>query len=189
MLEHKVTIFKAVASAYLDIVERNQRYAGELRVVDIGGEPIDLMYLQAFRTLFSDRCRLLLRFSTSETRSIFYRLITQAMDLPKSISYDIFVPIHKRVFVVDDDANELPLGSKGKLAVQGPCVALEYWKNRQTTDESIVDEGDRSRTFYTMDRVQLDEGTNGPVMTFLEKTNKRPNLESKHQQAQRRARE
>src|SRR5690554_2181359 len=43
--------------------------------------------------------------------------------------------------IIDDDGNELPLGSTGELCVKGPQVMKGYWLREDATKEVIDDEG------------------------------------------------
>ncbi|MBN2061897.1 MAG: AMP-binding protein, partial [Deltaproteobacteria bacterium] len=54
--------------------------------------------------------------------------------------------------IVDDDLNKVPLGAKGELAVKGPGVMKEYYKNPQATKNALVD-----GWLLTGDMAQYDE--------------------------------
>lgn len=41
--------------------------------------------------------------------------------------------------IMDEDGNQLPVGSKGEIVIKGENVMAGYWKNPITTSETIVD--------------------------------------------------
>ncbi len=43
--------------------------------------------------------------------------------------------------VIDDEGNELPIGERGELCVQGPQVMKGYWQRKEATDEMIDADG------------------------------------------------
>jgi long-chain acyl-CoA synthetase len=43
--------------------------------------------------------------------------------------------------VIDDEGNELPIGERGELCVQGPQVMKGYWQRQEATDEMIDADG------------------------------------------------
>jgi long-chain acyl-CoA synthetase len=43
--------------------------------------------------------------------------------------------------VIDDEGNELPLGSRGELCVKGPQVMKGYWQRQEATDEMLDADG------------------------------------------------
>src|SRR5262249_48646176 len=54
--------------------------------------------------------------------------------------------------IVDDDANELPLGSMGQIAIKGPAVMLGYWRRPEETVHAI-----RNGWFLSGDVGTMDE--------------------------------
>lgn len=54
--------------------------------------------------------------------------------------------------VIDEDGNEVPAGEVGELAVKGPGVMIEYYKNPEATAE--IKKGD---WLYTGDMARVDE--------------------------------
>ncbi len=63
------------------------------------------------------------------------------------------IPCGCEVRIVDTDMNELPAGAEGEVAVRGPSVMKEYFKNPEATAESLTPE----RWFRTGDLGRKDE--------------------------------
>lgn len=68
---------------------------------------------------------------------------------------------HWQAKIVDDDLNEVENGVIGELAVKGPSVMLEYYKDKKATDESLKNgwlltgdtaEKDKDGFIYLVDR-------------------------------------
>jgi fatty-acyl-CoA synthase len=54
--------------------------------------------------------------------------------------------------IVDDDGNEVPVGQVGELWLSGPCIALGYWNQPETTAKAF-----RDGWFMTGDAAMVDE--------------------------------
>jgi fatty-acyl-CoA synthase len=54
--------------------------------------------------------------------------------------------------IVDDDGNEVPVGQVGELWLSGPCIALGYWNQPETTAKAF-----RDGWFMTGDAAMMDE--------------------------------
>ncbi|RZI88851.1 MAG: long-chain-fatty-acid--CoA ligase [Pseudomonas sp.] len=52
------------------------------------------------------------------------------------------IPVVATAFkVIDDDGNELPLGERGELCIQGPQVMKGYWQQPEATAQALDSEG------------------------------------------------
>lgn len=43
--------------------------------------------------------------------------------------------------VIDDEGNEMPLGERGELCIQGPQVMKGYWQQPEATAQALDAEG------------------------------------------------
>jgi len=50
------------------------------------------------------------------------------------------IPENLEIRICNDEGNEVPLGEKGEIVIRGENVMLGYWKNEQSTAETIRDE-------------------------------------------------
>lgn len=131
----------------LHLVDSGEPLPGCLRLVIIGGEPVNAARLEAWRHLDTGRIRLLNTYGSTETT-----LITHAVDLHGPAADECATaspraPIGRRLPHVHEAIND-----DGELVVGGPALAFGYPGLPEATAARFV-EVDGVRLFRTGDRV------------------------------------
>ena len=66
--------------------------------------------------------------------------------------------------IVDEQLNEVPLGTSGELLLSGPQVAFGYWQDEETTNSAfVVPPGKKERFYRTGDRA-VKRRESGPLL-------------------------
>ena len=112
-----------------------------IRCLGLGGQKLYPQDIERFKTSFPSTCQLIYRFSTSETGIITRRRI----DHDTSVALDDEVSIGhpasaKRVFIADQQGNELAHGEVGEIRVQSRYLSPGYWGNPELTDARFIED-------------------------------------------------
>jgi acyl-coenzyme A synthetase/AMP-(fatty) acid ligase len=129
----------------LHLASTGQELPAQLRLVIIGGEPVNQQRLEDWRSLDTSRIRLLNTYGCTETT-----LITHAVDLHGPMTDECAktsAPIGRRLPHVREEISE-----HGELLIGGPAIAQGYHRLPDATKERFVEIGDE-RFFRTGDRV------------------------------------
>jgi long-chain acyl-CoA synthetase len=106
---------------------------GNLRYISNTGAALQLQYIQQFRSLFP-HVQIFSMYGLTECKRVSY-LEPEEIDR-KLTSVGKAMP-NVEVMIVDDNWNELPPNSTGRLVVRGTSVMQGYWNDRKGTDERI----------------------------------------------------
>jgi acyl-CoA synthetase (AMP-forming)/AMP-acid ligase II len=158
--EEKVTYLKTVASMYGMAVNTSTKFP-YVRVVDIGGEMINLADVKDFRLHFSDFCVFAARYACTETNVVSYRVIKKKENINdeiKKITWQVgreafpvgwAVPDNK-ILIVEKERNPVRPGEVGEIAVQGPGLAVKYLDEDEPTVQKFATLHGQ-KTFFTGD--------------------------------------
>jgi long-chain acyl-CoA synthetase len=155
----RVTVFEGVPTMYVAMLaaaERNDVDVSSLRVCVSGGAAMPAEVLRAFEDRFG--CTVLEGYGLSETSPA---VCFNRLDRVRKVG-SIGTPIDGvEMRIVDDDGNDLPLGTAGEIQVRGHNVMKGYWNLPDATEAAIKDgwfcTGDVGRVdedgfYYVVDR-------------------------------------
>lgn len=99
------------------------------------------------------KCRLLEGYGLTETVTVV--VVNRLFDYKKGSVGKPFPGI--KIKVIDKDGNSLPANSDGQICISGPCLALGYLNDKETTDKVFVTDENGTRWVLTGDDGHLDE--------------------------------
>lgn len=117
------------------VKDPKERYDFDLRSVVSAGESLGAELLEWGKEVFG----LLINEFYGQTEYNIFVSSCSAIMPTKSGFMGRAVPGHV-VAIIDDEANELPRGSLGQIAVKSPnpIMFLEYWRNPKATQEKVL---------------------------------------------------
>jgi long-chain acyl-CoA synthetase len=146
----KVTIFQGVPTMYgalLDHPQKGDYDLSSLRLCMSGGAAMPGEVMRAFEDAFG--CKVLEGYGLSETSPV---ASFNHPDKERKVG-SIGTPIEGvEMKVVDDDANDLPQGEVGEIAIKGHNIMKGYWRRDDATAEVM-----RDGWFLTGDMGKIDE--------------------------------
>jgi len=146
----KVTIFQGVPTMYgalLDHPQKGDYDLSSLRLCMSGGAAMPGEVMRAFEEAFG--CKVLEGYGLSETSPV---ASFNHPDKERKVG-SIGTPIEGvEMKVVDDDANDLPQGEVGEIAIKGHNIMKGYWRRDDATAEVM-----REGWFLTGDMGRIDE--------------------------------
>ncbi|WP_307865752.1 amino acid adenylation domain-containing protein [Streptomyces smyrnaeus] len=132
----RVTVLNQTPSAFAQLaqLDRASRITDSLRLVVLGGEPLDTRPLRFWLDRHSERdCRLVNMFGITETTvHVTAQIVTRGAALTGSRSVGRPLP-GWHVYVLDPDGRPLPPGVPGEIHVGGAGVAGQYLNRPELT--------------------------------------------------------
>jgi long-chain acyl-CoA synthetase len=139
LAKYPVTVFPAVNTLYnalLNNPDFNKLDFSSYKICNGGGMAVQQSV--ADRWLKVTGTPIIEGYGLSETSPV---ATANRVDI-KEFTGTIGVPIPStEVAILDDDGNEVPLGSAGEIAIRGPQVMAGYWNRPDETAKSITPEG------------------------------------------------
>lgn len=105
----------------------------DLRVVQMGGEPLFRADLEHYRKHFSPNCFLLNQFSSGEMGPVCHYWISKETEIDTPIVPAGFPVEGKKVFLFDDERKEVEDNEIGEIAVASRYLSSGYWNDSELT--------------------------------------------------------
>ena len=155
MHTNRITILHTLATTFrrfLDTVAPDATFP-ELRILRLGGEPINREDVKRFQRHFSPHCVLVHAIGPTETFDIRRYFITHEWRSSNSkIPVGYAVP-NKDVLLLDEKGRELGTDQIGEIAVRSKYLALGYWRRPDLTQAAFIPDsrGGDERLYLTGD--------------------------------------
>ncbi len=148
----RITLFVAIPTVYKILAEKNMPWFVKvllnLRLCVSGAAPLPVRVIREFEAAF--KVPLLEGYGLTESSPV---VSINPMEAGRNKPGTVGLPLPgTRVKVVDDDGKDLPPGTPGELAVQGPSVMRGYLNRAEDTAKTVKD-----GWLYTGDIACLDE--------------------------------
>jgi hypothetical protein len=151
--EEKITVFTCVATLFRQAAKgAGPKGFPAVRLIHVGGERIFKSDIELYRKYFSDRCRLVCRYSISETQAVSYYFVDKKRQIDGE-RVPVGYPLPgSDVLILGDDGREVAPGAVGEIAVRSPYLALGYWRQPELTRARFIGApGDPARMYLTGD--------------------------------------
>ncbi len=143
----KPTLISLVSTQMHELLEHDIKPTADLRHVLLGGGFIDSNLM---REALNKGWRVSKVYGSTETSS-FVTVLNPDDFLKKPESVGIPIPPNK-IFIHDENGNELPPNSEGEIIVEGPSIMKGYWKDNEATNQRL-----KNNSYLTGDIGYKDE--------------------------------
>jgi amino acid adenylation domain-containing protein len=151
----KITVFRSVSTffrQFVDTLASDEKFP-DLRIVQIGGEPMYRGDVNLFKKHFPSHCTLINRMGSTEAGTIAWYFIDK--DTP--IEED-FVPVgypasDNKLLLLDELRQEVHSGEIGEIVIKSAYLSPGYWRKPDLTQEAFFDDpaGGNERIYLTGD--------------------------------------
>ena len=147
---HRITIIHTLATTFrrfCDTLSKDATFPS-LRILRLGGEPINTDDVQRFQRHFSSHCVLVHAMGPTETFTIRRHFIGhdwRGNDSKIPVGYA--VP-DKEVLLLDEAGREVAAGQIGEIAVKSKYLALGYWGRPDLTEAAFIPGADGDKRIY-----------------------------------------
>jgi len=157
---HKVTKFLGVPTIYramLNVLSRNRYDITSVKVWAIGGEKTSKELIESCSNL---RINLRQIMGQTETSILLWASEEDVLRKPNTVGRPVF---HAEVALFQRDGRRVSPGEVGEIVVRGSIMMKEYWKDPESTEETIksgwlhtgdLAYQDQEGYFYLVDRVK-----------------------------------
>ena len=155
MRTHRITIFHSLPTTFRCFCQTLAPDAifPTLRILRLGGEPINREDVKRFQRHFSPHCVLVQAIGSTETLDIGYHTLNHEWHgSDRKIPAGYAVP-DKEVLLLDETGREVGADQIGEIAVRSKYLALGYWRRPDLTQAAFIPDprGGDERLYLTGD--------------------------------------
>jgi len=148
LVQEKITIYHSVPAIFRSFLTSDRMFPN-VRVVRLEGDQAARVDVELFRNHFGPECLLVNGLGATETGIIRQFFITQQTPLPEG-RVPIGYPIEDmEILLLDEDAQPVPTGAVGEIAVRSAYLSPGYWRKPELTQAAfLADSQDGSNRIY-----------------------------------------
>jgi amino acid adenylation domain-containing protein len=147
---HKIDIIQTTPSRYKAFLDLNKDSLKDVKKLLIGGEKLSHNLLKELQTL---NCELYNVYGPTEATvwSTFKRVDNAKLDIGRPL-------LNEQTYILDENLNQVPLGSIGELCIGGSGLARGYLNREELTSKMFIEHSILGRIYKTGDiaKYQLD---------------------------------
>lgn len=151
----KITCYESVPTIFRYLVGQLDETASfpHLRLIQLGGDLLYRSDIDSFKKYFSDECILMNRLSAGEMGNLCVFFADKNTEISTPIVPVGFAVEGKKVFLLDDQRNEVGVGQVGEITVSSRYLSSGYWNNSDLTDKRffLSHEGSDERLYVSGD--------------------------------------
>jgi acyl-coenzyme A synthetase/AMP-(fatty) acid ligase/thioesterase domain-containing protein/acyl carrier protein len=155
LIENQITVFFPAVSLFHQFAKilTDEDYFPQLKLVQLGGQRVEIVYLREFRRHISKDCIIKYTLASSEAGASAVMFITADTDISGEIIPVGYPPLDKKIMIIGEDGEELGANEVGEIVVKGRFVAGGYWGEAQKDQEKfLIDpKGQEETIVYTGD--------------------------------------
>jgi len=161
MRQEQISVYHSVPTVYrhvLGMLEGGETL-GDVRIIELGGEPVLQHDIDLFKRYFSNDCILMNDLGTTETYLATAYLVDKATEI-KSATVPVGYPLEGRqVFILDEGGQAVSPGQIGQVAIKSRYLSPGYWRSPDLTGSAFLPAQDGGE-----ERIYLmgDLGRQGP---------------------------
>jgi amino acid adenylation domain-containing protein len=155
IVDRRITVYCSVPTVFrhfVDTLTEEQRFP-DLRLIQLGGEPLSRRDVDLFRAHFTRGCVLFNRYGATETGSVCWYVVDHDTEVRGS-TVPIGYPVEDTEVVLLDETGEVAgKGASGEIGVRSPYLTPGYWQRSDLTDSAFVTDPGRpdGRVYRTGD--------------------------------------
>ena len=150
LMREGMTVYHSAATLFRHFVDdlSNDVKFPELRIVNLGGEPVTWRDVELYKKYFAENCVLVNELSCSEVSTFGQFLVNKQTEI--SVAVPVGYPVEdKDVLILDEKGNPLRPGNIGEIAICSQLLSQGYWNQPDLTELAFVpDPQSQSRRMY-----------------------------------------
>jgi amino acid adenylation domain-containing protein len=150
ILDQRITIYRSVPTVFrhfVDSLAGDERFA-DVRLLYLAGEAVRRTDVELYRRHFPPTCAFVNRLGTTETLTFRCYFIDHHTELTGgTVPVGYAVPDHD-VHLVDDDDEEVPVGSVGEMAIRSRFLSPGQWGETDPSRTTLADSVDADRRIH-----------------------------------------
>ena len=151
LIQEEITVYNSVATVFRHLVGNmnGKRPFPNLRLIQLGSEPIYASDVDLFKNNFSENCRFVARYGTSEIAPIRWLSINHDTQIPSGIVPAGYPVPDIDVVLLDEVGQEVGDGQIGEITVKSRYLTPGYWGMPELNQSKFQpDSTDPDRTVY-----------------------------------------
>jgi len=155
LIDEEITIYNSAASLFRQFVGSltGREVFAKLRLIHVGSEAIYRKEVEQYQRYFSDNCKFVARYGTSEISPICQFVIDKKNELSEGIMPLGHVALDSEVILFNDEDKDVGVNQIGEIAVRSRYLSPGYWQKPDLTRNAFLPgpDGEHDRIFRTGD--------------------------------------
>jgi amino acid adenylation domain-containing protein len=153
LLENRISVYHSVPTVFrrfADSLEPGENLP-DLRVIDLGGEPVTRVEIGLFHGRFHSGCTFVNGFGATELNVVAQHKIKSGETVDGNVPVG-YPTEDTEILLLGPDSNPVSYNQPGELVIKSPYLSPGYWNMKEETDASFGQEaGTDKRLFYMGD--------------------------------------
>ena len=150
LTKERITVYHSAATLFRHFVGElsSDVTFPELRIVNLGGEPVSWKDVELYKKHFAENCVLVNEISCSEVSTFGQFLVNKQTEI--SVAVPVGYPVEdKEVLILDEQDDPLMPGTIGEIAICSQFLSPGYWNQPDLTELAFASEPEsQSRRIY-----------------------------------------
>jgi amino acid adenylation domain-containing protein len=145
--QERITVYHSVPTVFrhlLGILKNDEKFS-DLRLIELGGEPVSKHDVDLFKRHFTDQCVLANNLGTTETYLATRYLVDREAQVTGSTIPVGFPMNGKKVLILDEHGRDLGAGEIGQIAIKSRFLSPGYWQEPDLTAVTFLPDPDKGQ--------------------------------------------
>ena len=155
LAKEKITVYHSIPTIFRHLTDslNHDHLFPDLRLIDLGGEPVSKRDVDRFKQYFSGNCVLVNHMAFTEASVVAQYFIDHLSEIAGNLVPVGYPAKGVEIPLIDEEGRETRIGEAGEITVKSKYVSPGYWRNPELTSKCFLpgNDGTGARIYLTGD--------------------------------------